>query len=63
MGKHIAEQLLKTNKFVVTAIARPSSTSKLPEGIQVIQVNYGSNDDTALVDALRGQQVLIITMV
>jgi hypothetical protein len=54
--------LLKTGKHVVTAISRPSSTSKLPKGIQVAVVDYGSNEDAALVEALRGQQVLIITM-
>ncbi len=62
MGKHIAELLLKTRKHVVTAIARPSSTSKLPEGVQVALVDYSGDDDAALVEALRGQQVLIITM-
>ncbi|MCJ1476707.1 hypothetical protein MMC13_005375 [Lambiella insularis] len=62
MGKHLAEQLLKTGKHVVSAIARPSSTSKLSEGLQVVRIDYSSEDDTALVEALRGQQVFIITM-
>ncbi|SLM34936.1 NmrA-like domain [Lasallia pustulata] len=62
VGKHIAEHLLKTGKHVVTAIARPSSTSKLPEGVQVARVDYSGDDDVALVEALRQQQVLIITM-
>ncbi|KAL8703224.1 MAG: hypothetical protein Q9201_003582 [Fulgogasparrea decipioides] len=62
VGKHIAEQLLKTGKHVVTAIARPSSTSTLPEGINIVRVDYSGDDDTALVEAFRGQQVLIITM-
>ena len=61
MGKHLTEQVLKSG-FVVTAIARPSSTGKLPEGIQVARVDYSGDDDTALVEALRGQQALIITM-
>ena len=46
----------------MTAIARPSSTSKLPEGVQVARVDYSGDDDAALVEALQGQQVLIITM-
>jgi saccharopine dehydrogenase-like NADP-dependent oxidoreductase len=54
--------LLKTGKHVVTAIARPSSTSKLSEGVQVARVDYSGDDDAALVEALRVQQVLIITM-
>ncbi|MCJ1384558.1 hypothetical protein MMC17_007675 [Xylographa soralifera] len=62
VGKYIAEHLLKTGKHIVTAIARPSSTSKLPEGVQVTRVDYSGDDDAALVEALRGQQVLIITM-
>ena len=62
MGKHLAEHLLKTGKHLVTAIARPSSTSQLPEGVQIAHVEYSGDDDTALVEALRGQQVLIITM-
>ena len=62
MGKHLAEHLLKTSKHVVTAITRPSSTNKLPEGVHVARVDYSSDDDTALVRVLRGQQVLIITL-
>lgn len=62
MGKPIAEHLLETGKHVVTVIARSSSTSKLPEGVQVARVDYGGDDEAALVEALRGQQVLIITM-
>jgi hypothetical protein len=46
----------------VTAITRPNSTSKLPEGVKVIHVDYSGDDDTALVEALQGQQVLLITM-
>ena len=47
---------------MVTAITRPDSTSKLPEGVKVARVNYFSDDDTALVETLRGQQTLIVTM-
>ncbi|KAE9372792.1 NAD(P)-binding protein [Stipitochalara longipes BDJ] len=62
IGRHIAEHLIKTGKHVVTAIARPSSTSKLPDGVQVVRVDYNSDDDALLVKALQGQQALIITM-
>jgi hypothetical protein len=58
----LTEHLLKTGKHVVTAISRVNSTSKLPEGVQVARVDYSNDDDTALVDVLRGQQVLLITM-
>jgi len=62
MGSHIVEHLLKTGKHILTAITRASSTSKFPEGVQVARVNYSGDDDAALVEALRGQQALIITM-
>ncbi|KAK2763845.1 hypothetical protein FQN54_009463 [Arachnomyces sp. PD_36] len=62
IGKHITEHLLKTGKHVVTAITRPSSTNKLPDGAQVLRVDYNSDDDTAIVEALRGQQALLITL-
>ncbi|KAL2127569.1 hypothetical protein VTI74DRAFT_10543 [Chaetomium olivicolor] len=62
IGSHIAEQLVKTGKHVVTAISRPDSTNKLPGGVQVVRVDYSSDDISALVEALRGQQALIITM-
>lgn len=44
----------------MTAITRTDSINKLPEGVVAAHVDY-SNDET-LVDALKGQQVLIITM-
>ncbi|KAH8700866.1 hypothetical protein BGW36DRAFT_338755 [Talaromyces proteolyticus] len=62
IGKHLTEQLLKNGNHVVTAITRPSSTNKMPEGVQVARVDYGNDDDAALVEVLRGQQVLLITM-
>lgn len=58
----MVEGLLENGKHLLTAITRLSSTSKLPEGVQVVRIDYGSDDDTALVEALRGQQALIITM-
>lgn len=62
IGKHLTEALIKTGKHTVTAITRPNSTSKLPEGVKVIHVDYSGDDDTALLEALQGQQVLLITM-
>jgi hypothetical protein len=65
MGRHITEALLSTGKHTITAITRPESTNKLPSGVKVIRLNYTSEtgeDTTALIDALRGQQVLLITM-
>ncbi|KAJ5698620.1 hypothetical protein N7462_000625 [Penicillium macrosclerotiorum] len=62
VGRHLIDQLLKNGRHVVTAITRPSSTNQMPEGVKVARVDYASDDDTALVEALRGQQVLVITM-
>ncbi|KAJ5207415.1 hypothetical protein N7472_003863 [Penicillium cf. griseofulvum] len=62
VGRHLVDQLVKNGKHVVTAITRPSSTNKMPEGVEIARVDYASDDDTALVEVLRGQQVLLITM-
>lgn len=59
-GGFIAKSLLDRNRFTITAITRPDSTSQLPSGIKVAKA---SNDDhDALVAALRGQDVLLITL-
>lgn len=55
------EALLKTGKHTVTAITRAESTTKLPDGVQVKKINY--DDPSSIVEALRGQDALIITMV
>ncbi|KAJ7573706.1 putative isoflavone reductase family protein [Mycena floridula] len=60
IGTYIVEELLKTGKHRVTAITRADSTSKLPSGIEVKKVNY--DDPVSLVEALQGQDALIITM-
>jgi len=52
--------LLGTGKHTVTAITRADSTTKLPDGLQVKKVNY--DDPSSIVEALRGQDALIITM-
>ncbi|EED12800.1 oxidoreductase CipA-like, putative [Talaromyces stipitatus ATCC 10500] len=62
MGSHIAEALLKTRKHVVKVISRPNSTSKMPFGAHVERIEYGDSDDSEIVQALEGQQALIITM-
>ena len=60
MGKYIVEELLKTGRQSITAITRADSTSKVPDGVKVKKVSY--DDCNSLVEALQGQQVLIITM-
>lgn len=56
----MAEALLKTGKHVVTAITRPDSQSKLPNGVEVKEVDY--NKPETLVEALRDQEALVITI-
>lgn len=59
-GSFMAQSLIDTGRFNVTALTRPDSTSKLPAGIKVAKA---SNDDhDALVAALRGQDALLITL-
>ncbi|KAK9373318.1 uncharacterized protein V1513DRAFT_184659 [Lipomyces chichibuensis] len=60
VGKFITEALLQTGKHQVSAITREDSTSILPPGVIVRRVDYG--DQSSLVEALKGQDALIITM-
>ena len=56
----MTEALLKTGKHTVTAITRVDSNSQLPEGVEVKKVDY--SNPSSLVEALQGQDALIITM-
>lgn len=56
----MTEALLKTGKHTVTAITRVDSKSTLPEGVETKKVDY--NKSKTLVEALRGQDVLVITI-
>ncbi|GFP57850.1 phenylcoumaran benzylic ether reductase TP7 [Trichoderma asperellum] len=60
VGKHIAEELLKTGKHTVTALTRVGSQSQLPQGVKVVQVDY--DDEQSLVDGLKGHQFFFISM-
>ncbi|KAK2597898.1 hypothetical protein N8I77_012651 [Diaporthe amygdali] len=60
LGKHIAQELVKTGKHVVTALTRSGSNNKLPEGVSPVIVDY--DDETSLVEAMKGHQILIITL-
>ncbi|KAF2649190.1 NAD(P)-binding protein [Lophiostoma macrostomum CBS 122681] len=59
-GTNITEDLIKSGKHTITALTRLDSTSKEPEGVNVVRVDYA--DHAGLVSALRGQQMLIITL-
>ncbi|KAG5746107.1 hypothetical protein H9Q69_009608 [Fusarium xylarioides] len=59
-GAQITEQLLKTGKHAITALTRIGSTSKLPDNVKAIPVDY--EDEKSLTAALKDQQLLIITL-
>ena len=59
-GKYMTESLLATGKHTVTAITRPESKSKLSEGVKIAHVDY--ENTASIVEALKGQDALIITM-
>ncbi|KAK4690678.1 hypothetical protein P7C71_g6167, partial [Lecanoromycetidae sp. Uapishka_2] len=60
VGKYLVEELLKTGSHHITAITRAESSYKAPSGVKVTKVDY--SDSEALVKALQGIEVLIITM-
>lgn len=51
---------MKTGKHTVTALTREESKVAPAEGAKVVKVNY--DDEGSLVEALKGQQFLIITL-
>ncbi|KAK7745229.1 hypothetical protein SLS62_009858 [Diatrype stigma] len=60
VGSFMVAELLKLGKHEVTAITRENSQAVIPAGVKVAKVNY--DDRASLVAALRGQEVLIITL-
>lgn len=59
-GKYMTESLLATGKHTVTAITRVDSKSDLPKGVKIAHVDY--DNLASIVEALKGQDALIITM-
>lgn len=61
IGRQIVAALVKQSKHRVTAITRPDSTSILPAGLHdTKKADYSDHD--AVVKALDGQEMLIITL-
>lgn len=58
VGRPITEALLKTGRHTITALTR--GAIDLPAGVNAVPVDY--NDEATVVSALRGQQVLIISL-
>lgn len=60
LGSWLAKELVKTGRHKVTAITRNDSASELPEEVIAAKVDY--SDEDSIINALKGQQILIITM-
>ncbi|CRG90879.1 hypothetical protein PISL3812_07925 [Talaromyces islandicus] len=60
VGKFITEALLQKGHFKITAITRKESKSVVPEGVEIKKVDY--NEPSTLVEALKGQDALIVTL-
>lgn len=56
----MTENLLKTGKHTITAVTRVDSQNELPEGVICKKVDYSKPE--TLVEALRGQDALVITL-
>lgn len=60
IGKHLLDGLLLNGKHTVTAITRAESSATFPSTVKVAKGDYTSK--AFLVDALKGQDALIITV-
>jgi hypothetical protein len=60
LGKYIVDELLASGKHQVTVITRTDSQATFSDGVQIARVDY--DNPRTLVDAMKDQQALIITM-
>ncbi|PKY00986.1 NAD(P)-binding protein [Aspergillus campestris IBT 28561] len=60
IGGVFAEALVQTGKHTVTGLTRQGSHGQQPDGVRHVEVDY--DDEASIVDALRGQQFLVITL-
>lgn len=61
LGAHFTRELLKTGKHTITAVTRAGSTSAIPTGVKIAQVDY-SDDGSSLIAAIQEQEFLVITL-
>ncbi|CZT22196.1 related to oxidoreductase CipA-like [Ramularia collo-cygni] len=59
-GGFMVDALLKTGMHTITALTREDSTSTVPKGVLTAKIDYANQE--SLINALRGQDALIITM-
>lgn len=57
IGRPIIKHLLQGGKHNITGLTRAGSKAALPEGVKAVPVNY--EDESSLVEALKGQDVLL----
>ncbi|KAJ5654689.1 hypothetical protein N7490_001692 [Penicillium lividum] len=55
-----AKALVATGTHKVTCLVREESNGSLPEGVHAVKVNY--DDEDSIINALKGQQFLAITL-
>jgi hypothetical protein len=60
VGSYIVAELLKTGQHTVTAVTRGGGGDQLPAEVKVAKVDYDSHE--SLVEALKGQDALIVTL-
>lgn len=60
VGTYLTNALLSTGKHQITALTRSDSKNPIPSSVTVKHINYA--EPSTLVDALRGQDALIITL-
>lgn len=61
LGPYVLEQLLAEPSFTVTVLSRKSSKSTYSDRVQIVRVDDDMSTDS-LIEALRGQDALVITM-
>ncbi|KAF7319083.1 NAD(P)-bd-dom domain-containing protein [Mycena chlorophos] len=60
IGGSFARHLLAGGRHQLTALSRAGSQAAIPKGIRRVSIDY--NDESTLVDALKGQDFLVITL-
>lgn len=61
VGRPIVEALVKSGRHSITAITRPQSANPVPTGVDAVK-RIDMDDHTQVTEALKGQDVLIITL-
>lgn len=60
IGSYFTKHLLATGKHSITALTRAGGKSEFPAGVHRAEIDY--DDESTLVAALKGQDVLVITL-